>query len=205
MDALRILGGLLGNRAQSGSIGGQILGQVLGGGGPRPGGPAVNLPQTDPLGGLMRDAFGRRPNMNQVPQGYQPHPHAAHRHHHDHYGQSELDGRAVLLIRAMINAAKADGAIDQREQDNIVKQLGQLSPDEVQFLRQEFAAPLDLPGYVRQVPRGFEDEVYSVSLMAINVDTHSEAHYLRDLAQALNLQGPQCNALHQRYGYPTVF
>lgn len=180
-----------------------MLGQVLGGAA-RPQGPSVRLPDVDPLGGLLREAFGRRANTQHIPHGYQPHPHAGHRHHHDRYG-AQLNDRAALLIRAMANAAKADGAIDAREQDRIVSQLGQLTPDEVQFLRQEFSTPLDLRSFVMQVPRGFEDEVYSVSLMAIDLDTNPEAHYLRDLAAALNLTAPVCNQLHQRYGCPCIF
>jgi uncharacterized membrane protein YebE (DUF533 family) len=35
----------------------------------------------------------------------------------------------------MINAAKADGQIDQAEQDKIVKQMGQLTQDDVEYLR----------------------------------------------------------------------
>ncbi len=223
MDAIRLLGGLLGGRGGSGGTGGlgqQILQQVLAGQhqAPQPvqrpvqrtqpargGGQAGNL-----LGSLLRDVLGRSqtrqaptPQVQHQPvQQQQQH----HDHHHDHgYNDQQLNERAEVLLRAMINAAKADGSIDQQEQDNIVSRLGDISPQESQFLREEFRRPLDVHAYAHSVPRGMEDEVYSISLMAINLDTNPEANYLRELAECLRIDPGTCNEIHHRYGAPRLF
>lgn len=44
-----------------------------------------------------------------------------------------------------------------------------------------------------------------MSLASIQLDTHPEAAYLRDLAHGLRLDAEFCNDLHRRYGAPTMF
>ena len=105
----------------------------------------------------------------------------------------------------MINAAKADGSIDQKEQDGIVSRLEPLSPEETQFLRDEFRRPLNVHEFAHDVPRGMEQEVYSVSLMAIDLDTNPEAQYLRELAECLRIDPPLCNEIHTHYNAPQLF
>ena len=63
------------------------------------------------------------------------------------------DARAELLLRAMINAAKADGQIDGTEMNNILGKLdeagaGQETKD---FVLAEMRRPLDLDGLVAGV------------------------------------------------------
>ena len=77
------------------------------------------------------------------------------------------DEQAVVLIRAMTNAAKADGEVDQEEIDNIVRRAGDLEAEDEAFLRAEFAAPLDLDAFIESVPSGMEAEVYTASILPI--------------------------------------
>ena len=105
----------------------------------------------------------------------------------------------------MINAAKADGEIDQNERYRIMSRLGHLSPEETHFLRREFSSPVNVHAFAHDVPRGCEEEVYAISLMAIDLDTQCEAQYLRELAQCLRLAPRRCNQIHQRYGARGVF
>ena len=72
------------------------------------------------------------------------------------------DEQAVVLIRAMTNAAKADGEVDQEEIDNIVRRAGDLEAEDEAFLRAEFAAPLDLDAFIESVPSGMEAGLYRV-------------------------------------------
>lgn len=55
-----------------------------------------------------------------------------------------MDEQAKLLVRAMVSAAKSDGQISQDEQNNIIKQLGDVSQNEIDFLRAEFSKPVDV-------------------------------------------------------------
>lgn len=113
--------------------------------------------------------------------------------------------QAILMIRAMVNAAKSDGRIDREEQENIVKQLGDVSQSEIDFLRQEFAAELDVNEFSKSIPRGMEQEIYAMSVTAIDLDTNKEARYLHQLAQGLDISQQQCNAIHDHFGIPKIY
>lgn len=108
---------------------------------------------------------------------------------------------AGLMLRAMIQAAKADGHIDATEKQRLMDHLGNdLDPDERDFVRDQMAAPVDAQALARDVPPGLETQVYLMSVLAIEFDDEAEARYLRDLAQALNLSPQAVNALHERLG-----
>ena len=133
----------------------------------------------------------------------------------DNFGSAEAGGpagdsqeeqrEAEILIKAMINAAKADGQIDREEQDQIVQQLGELDQEEIEFLKREFAAPLNLIEFARSVPAELNQQVYAVSLSAIELDTNYEARYLQDLAKYLDLTASACNSIHDYYKAPRIF
>ena len=119
--------------------------------------------------------------------------------------RDEADDHATLLVRAMVNAAKADGQVDQEEIDNIVGRLGDVDDDEKVFLRAELQTPLDLAGYLRSVPEELSEEVYAFSLMGMRLDTQQEAQYLGQVAQGLNLDARTANAIHDKLGVPPIF
>ena len=99
---------------------------------------------------------------------------------------------AGLMLRAMIQAAKSDGTIDEAEKQRLLGKLGDdLDDEERQFIRDQMAAPVDPQGLAREVPKGLEPQVYMMSLLAIDFDHEDEARYLRELAQALGLQPAQ--------------
>lgn len=110
------------------------------------------------------------------------------------------DDTATILIRAMCNAAKADGHVDDDEIDNIIHRAGELDDEAEAFVRAELAAPLDLAGLVASVPRGMEAEVYTLSLLPIDVDTVAEANYLADLRSGLGLSDAQVEDIHNGLG-----
>jgi len=111
---------------------------------------------------------------------------------------------AVVLIRAMTNAAKADGEVDQDEIDNIIRRAGDLDADDEAFLRAEFAAPLDLDAFIETVPEGMEAEVYTASILPIEIDTVAETSYLQNLADGLGLKGEQVDEIHAALEIPTL-
>ena len=97
---------------------------------------------------------------------------------------------AVVLIRAMIAAANADGVIDQAERNNILQRLQavDLSPEEHAFIVQELLSPTELETIVGSVNSPeLARQVYTVSLMAIEVDTEIERQYMTTLASRLGL------------------
>ena len=118
-----------------------------------------------------------------------------------------LERRAILALKAMVAAAKADGQIDQRERERILDKMKDAGADEEtrRFVAQEAAAPLDLDALVREVPdQQTAAQVYAASLLAINVDTQAERAYLRDLSSKLGLSDQVVASLHNVLGVPAV-
>ena len=117
--------------------------------------------------------------------------------------QLASDDTALLLVRAMVAAAKADGQIDQQEIARITGKLEEIGADAEtrQFLAEELRRPLDLDSIVRAVP-GPEVavEVYAASLLAIEVDTPAERAYLEALADRLQLSAPVVAQVHRALG-----
>ncbi len=120
--------------------------------------------------------------------------------------QTDVQRKATLFIRAMIQAAKADGQVDQQETQRILGKLGDLGNEHGarDFVASEMRRPIDIAGLVRNVTTQQEaSEVYAASLMAIEVDTQAERDYMADLARALNLSGPVVAQIHSALGVPT--
>jgi len=112
--------------------------------------------------------------------------------------------QAKILLKAMINAAKSDGQIDQDEQAKIVKHIGEITPEELAFVKHEMSAPLDLEGVIENAT-GIEAEVYLSSLMTINLDSKEEALYLDKLAKGLNISKEDADAFHEKLGVPKLY
>ncbi|MGD9507690.1 MAG: tellurite resistance TerB family protein [Geminicoccaceae bacterium] len=103
---------------------------------------------------------------------------------------------AELLLRAMINAAKADGQIDGAEMNAILSKLEEAGADQEakDFVLAEMRRPLDLDTLVAGATTpGLAAAVYAASTMAIKVDTVAEQNYLAQLASRLELS-PQVRA-----------
>jgi len=106
----------------------------------------------------------------------------------------------VLLVRAMIAAATADGHMDSAEQARIFDQVQRLdlSAEEKAALFDELRHPLRLDQLVAQV-RDPETalEVYAASLVAIDETRPEGQAHLRDLAAALRLPQGLVASLHE--------
>lgn len=113
--------------------------------------------------------------------------------------------QAEICLRAMLNAAKCDGQIDAAEQQKITSQIGDISPEEAEFIRNEMAAPVDFDTFVGSVPKGMEQQVYLMSILAIDLDSQVEAQYLDKLAKGLNIDQQTSNAIHQKLGVPALY
>ncbi len=50
-----------------------------------------------------------------------------------------------------------------------------------------------------------ENQVYAMSLMAIDLDSQAEAKYLHELAQCMDIQPQTANQIHQQLGAPVLY
>lgn len=111
----------------------------------------------------------------------------------------------VLMVRAMIEAAKADGTIDAEERRRIFACLvdADASDSDRRALIATLDQPPDMDGLVACVTNpDLAVEVYAASLLAIRDDKPSEQRYLARLAGRLKLAPETVAAMHARFGDP---
>ena len=118
---------------------------------------------------------------------------------------ADQEKQAEIIIRAMISAAKADGTIDADEQKKITEHLGEITPEDIEFIKNEMQAPVDMETLIASVPAGMEQQVYMMSLLAINLDSQPEAIYLDKLAKGLNISKQASNDIHQKLGVQNLY
>lgn len=115
----------------------------------------------------------------------------------------EVQSLAELVVKAMLNAAKADHKVDREELRRITGKAAEdgLTPEEQDFIRQELEKPMDTSGLIRAVSDlQTAAQIYAASLLAIEVDTEAERSYLRELASGLGLNDEVTGQLHSALG-----
>lgn len=99
-------------------------------------------------------------------------------------------GFALIIVQAMIAAARADGQIDEAERVRIIDRLrlAGIGEEAESFLIGELEKPLDLDAIVAAARDDAQKvELYTASRLAIVPDTRAERGYLNLLAGRLNL------------------
>ena len=100
------------------------------------------------------------------------------------------DALALLLARAMIAAAKADGQIDAQESQRILEHINglDLPAEDKAFLFEEYTHPLDIQRLAAAVTSPQQaTEVYAASVLMVEPPSAPERIYLDGLATALSL------------------
>ena len=116
---------------------------------------------------------------------------------------SDAQRKATLMVRAMIQAAKADGTIDVVETQRIMGKIDEHGHDPAAnvFVQAEMAKPIDMAGLCREVTSPQEAvEVYAASVMVMDVDSQAERNYLADLASTLGIPAQTTAQVHQAVG-----
>ncbi|WP_295885639.1 tellurite resistance TerB family protein [uncultured Thiohalocapsa sp.] len=153
----------------------------------------------DLLGGLMPgggQAQGSGPwSGGDVPLGMRPPQTTAE--------EEALESTAQLVLKGMINAAKSDGQISPKEMQRIVGKLQESGADQgmQQWVMQEMQAPLNVQAFAAEIPnQEVAAQVYTASLLAVEVDTDAERQYLQQFAQASGLHPLVVGQIHQTLG-----
>jgi uncharacterized membrane protein YebE (DUF533 family) len=190
------LGGILGNVLNDAgtAVGGKqnlalgglgaLAGALLGGGGKSLGG-ALGGGVMALLGTMAYQALkGTGSQAPEVPLGLQEPRSAAER--------QQLEQNSEIVLKAMINAAKADGQIDQGEIQRIVGKLQEsgMGKEAQQYVLTEMTKPLDTQALLAAAKGqpAFGAQIYAASLLAIEVDTPAEKKYLDQLAAGLGIK-----------------
>ena len=206
-----LLGGLMGGGSSSGSGGGGLgnLGSLLGGGSGATGGAGG---MAGGLGGLLESVTGGGSASGNAGATAPPSGSLGHLLNDSLQGKEipepnpAQEEQARLLIRAMVNAAKSDGNIDQEEQQKIVSNLGDdVSDEERQFVISEMQSPFDAQAFISSIPQGSGSQVYMMSLLGITLDAPEEAKYLDALRKGVGMSEEEANAIHNKLGVPTLY
>lgn len=189
----QVLGG--GSSSDGGALG-NVLGSLLGGGGGQAAGGGI-------AGGLIGSLAKAAMSQLAGAGGGQA---AASGFDLSRYAAGQVDSkrnddeRALVMIRAMLTAAKSDGQIDSGEQERILGKLNDAgaSQEMRQFVQDELRKPVDIDGLAREVDSPhMATEVYTASLFAIDVDTPGEQAYMNQLATKLGLPPTLVSQLHE--------
>ena len=111
---------------------------------------------------------------------------------------------AEIILLAMIDAAKSDGQVDADEFNKIINNVKSsgIGQDGVNYVLQKLQGPMETAKIV-QACKGRPElaaQVYSASLMAIDVDTQAEKKYLDTLARAMGLSSDVTTDLQEMTG-----
>lgn len=108
----------------------------------------------------------------------------------DNNDAAQAQRLSLLLARAMIAAAKADGQIDTGESQSILNQINGLDipVEDKASLFEEYARPLDIGALAAAVDSPeHAAEVYAASLLMVDPPSRPEQIYLDSLARELGL------------------
>lgn len=211
-DLLGVGGGSNQGSGQGGGQGGGIFGGGQSGGGTSGGNAGGTLGQqnsgTTSGGGGLGDLLGKalkelgraQGGGQQAPAGNSPFEQTPQQ-----APQISQNDQSAVYIRAMIQAGLSDGRLDEQEQQAILQKVGNMGAEEQNFIRAEMAKGLDVNALIHSVPRGIEEEVYAVSLMAIQLDNRQEAQFLDAVAKGLRITQEQSNAIHDRFGVKRLY
>lgn len=186
-----LLGGLLngtstGNASSGGGLGG-LLGGLLGGAAAtrsvpgRSGG--MNYAALASLGMMAFQAYQawQSQQATKPQQAFQT---------VDQLAGADAEAHSHAVLRALIAAAKADGRIDEKEQQMISTELGRHTDDPQlqQWLDAEVAKPLDAADFAEFAGNpAVAAEVYLASVMLVDDQQDAERNYLDDLAGQLHI------------------
>jgi uncharacterized membrane protein YebE (DUF533 family) len=174
LGGLAVIGGLAYKAFRNRQAGKPLL--DMGGAGPELG--AAQTQGATPGAGPGQSAAPEPFQTLDVPQGSGFHP------------VSQTEDDVLLYLRTMVAAAAADGQIDEAERSRIARGLTEagIDAEATRWLEREMANPAgveELAAMVNQPEKAAQ--VYAAARIAINPDTIQEREFLRQLAEALDL------------------
>ncbi len=110
------------------------------------------------------------------------------------------ENTAIVLLEAMVFAARADGHIDDEEKQNIHNAAQALFPNQeiVSLLDNMLQKPIDPNALAARIQSKEEaNDLYRLSCVVVDIDSYMERSYLDGLAKALNLSDAEKFALEQ--------
>lgn len=117
----------------------------------------------------------------------------------------QCQNEAVLLLQALCNAAKVDGAIAEGERSAMLAKVPSLEPEAAEFVDAQLAAPLDVRDFASRVPESLAHQVYGFSMMGLPAGSRQQVQFLSALAQGLDIDWIAAKKIHGELGGPNTF
>ncbi|HBO38328.1 MAG TPA: DUF533 domain-containing protein [Pasteurellaceae bacterium] len=113
-----------------------------------------------------------------------------------------VEDTSKLILRTMIAAAAADGAIDEREKQLIMNEIGN-DVETQQWILQEMARPATVQEIAKQIgdDTALASEIYLAARMVSADLSRKEIVFLAQLAQALKLDDALVEQLEKQAGF----
>ena len=118
---------------------------------------------------------------------------------------ADQEGLAAVMLLAMVQAAQADGHMDETEKARIMDHLKDATPAERSFVERAMSQRMSVTDLAAQVPEGTEAQVYSMAVMAIDLDHPAEVDFLRSFADELGLRSDTVNDIHAQMGVVPLY
>ena len=118
---------------------------------------------------------------------------------------ADQEGLAAVMLLAMVQAAQADGHMDEAERARITEHLNEATPAERAFVERAMSRRMSASELAAQVPEGTEAQVYSMAVMAIDLDHPAEVDFLRSFADELGLRSDTVNDIHAQMGIVPLY
>lgn len=189
-----VLNSIGSNKAALGGLG-ALVGAVLGGG---------NSATKGAIGGGFLAMLASLAFSALKKAGQQPEPPVALMEERSRQQEQAIEEDAKIIVSAMINAAKADGHIDEEEVRKIIGKLDDngLTQEEKDFFTAEAQQPFDLQKVINSAVRrpDLAAQIYAASLLAIEVDTNAERVYMQELAKELGLPAESVTFIRSTLG-----
>jgi len=215
MNLNRIFDGLMSSGVAGGVAGGAASALLVQGLGSKKGrkmaGKAVKLGGAAVIGGLAWNAYQKYRGQNETQSASAEQGLAESARGGDQWtgipqeqflpeGSAQAARRDLLVLRAMITAAHADGHIDTAERMKIYERIEalELSHAEKGLLIEEISSPLDVAQLAQQVPsRALAAEAYAAAMLIADTPTPAHRLFLHDLAEELALPAGFVRTLHE--------
>jgi uncharacterized membrane protein YebE (DUF533 family) len=110
------------------------------------------------------------------------------------------EANARLMIRAMIQGAKADGDFSAEERAALEPYLANLEAEDRAFVEAEMAAPLDAAALARDAGEGGRAQIYAAAATITKGDSEPERQFLATLAQGLAISAEERASIHAEIG-----
>ncbi len=174
---------------KKGAIAAGVLALLLGtGAGRRITGSALKIGSLAAIGGIGWKAFQNWQKQNETLEAEQ----AANNKiiPINELPEQQARERSLILLKAMIAAAKADGHVNKKEIEIIKAQINKLglSKDVAELLEEEISKPLDVKEIAALAEnQAIASEIYLVSAVVTDKENSMERDYLANLAKAMQL------------------